>query len=111
MKAGISAAGADLEDFFFPVLSPGWLSHFLWNEYYQTEEEFFHALADFFKGEYEAVVEAGFVLQIDDPSMVRSEEHTSELQSRTNLVCRLLLEKKKKHRNTKHTKTNTRTTV
>src|SRR2546430_11993849 len=31
---------------------------------------------------------------------VRSEEHTSELQSQSNLVCRLLLEKKKKHRNT-----------
>src|SRR5690606_40334742 len=30
----------------------------------------------------------------------RSEEHTSELQSRENLVCRLLLEKKKKKRNT-----------
>src|SRR5947209_12303364 len=29
----------------------------------------------------------------------RSEEHTSELQSRQYLVCRLLLEKKKKHRN------------
>src|SRR2546426_9378172 len=29
----------------------------------------------------------------------RSEEHTSELQSPCNLVCRLLLEKKKKHRN------------
>src|SRR3712207_8266412 len=29
---------------------------------------------------------------------VRSEEHTSELQSRQYLVCRLLLEKKKKHR-------------
>src|SRR5262249_62372580 len=29
----------------------------------------------------------------------RSEEHTSELQSLTNLVCRLLLEKKKKHNN------------
>src|SRR5690606_41832666 len=29
----------------------------------------------------------------------RSEEHTSELQSRENLVCRLLLEKKKKHKN------------
>src|SRR5438093_9497287 len=28
---------------------------------------------------------------------VRSEEHTSELQSLTNLVCRLLLEKKKRH--------------
>src|SRR2546422_5178831 len=37
---------------------------------------------------------------------VRSEEHTSELQSRLHLVCRLLLEKKKKKRNkntTEHT--------
>src|SRR2546429_3995283 len=31
-------------------------------------------------------------------SSTRSEEHTSELQSRLHLVCRLLLEKKKKHR-------------
>src|SRR5687768_18098167 len=31
-------------------------------------------------------------------SSARSEEHTSELQSRLHLVCRLLLEKKKKHR-------------
>src|SRR5438046_1240423 len=31
-----------------------------------------------------------------EPNSVRSEEHTSELQSLTNLVCRLLLEKKKK---------------
>src|SRR5216683_6110014 len=30
----------------------------------------------------------------------RSEEHTSELQSRSDLVCRLLLEKKKKHKKT-----------
>src|SRR2546426_5760479 len=32
----------------------------------------------------------------------RSEEHTSELQSPCNLVCRLLLEKKKHHHLTKH---------
>src|SRR5256886_13516819 len=32
--------------------------------------------------------------------VLRSEEHTSELQSQSNLVCRLLLEKKKKHINT-----------
>src|SRR2546426_5934149 len=32
----------------------------------------------------------------DDPGQDRSEEHTSELQSPCNLVCRLLLEKKKK---------------
>src|SRR5688572_31842484 len=33
----------------------------------------------------------------------RSEEHTSELQSQSNLVCRLLLEKKKNKQNTTHT--------
>src|SRR5688572_30989353 len=32
----------------------------------------------------------------DDSTHARSEEHTSELQSQSNLVCRLLLEKKKK---------------
>src|SRR2546422_7270741 len=35
------------------------------------------------------------------PAAVRSEEHTSELQSRLHLVCRLLLEKKKKTRTAK----------
>src|SRR2546421_6587631 len=34
------------------------------------------------------------------PPLLRSEEHTSELQSRSDLVCRLLLEKKKKQHNT-----------
>src|SRR2546427_2900164 len=33
---------------------------------------------------------------VADPARDRSEEHTSELQSQSNLVCRLLLEKKKK---------------
>src|SRR5688572_31090308 len=37
-------------------------------------------------------------------SSVRSEEHTSELQSQSNLVCRLLLEKKKKKKTIKSTK-------
>src|SRR2546427_1122068 len=35
-------------------------------------------------------------------NVVRSEEHTSELQSQSKLVCRLLLVKKKKRNNTKH---------
>src|SRR5256885_13101296 len=37
-----------------------------------------------------------------DPYTVRSEEHTSELQSPCNLVCRLLLEKKKRPRDRVH---------
>src|SRR5438477_11911738 len=39
----------------------------------------------------------GTPLASRDASGVRSEEHTSELQSHVNLVCRLLLEKKKKN--------------
>src|SRR5438034_5978540 len=39
------------------------------------------------------------VMGLDDP---RSEEHTSELQSHSDLVCRLLLEKKKKKKSNKH---------
>src|SRR3712207_4545658 len=38
--------------------------------------------------------------QFNIPYIVRSEEHTSELQSRQYLVCRLLLEKKKKYKTT-----------
>src|SRR2546430_9233003 len=37
--------------------------------------------------------------EVGDSPRVRSEEHTSELQSQSNLVCRLLLEKKKKKKN------------
>src|SRR2546422_4501069 len=39
---------------------------------------------------------ADLVLPHGPPALLRSEEHTSELQSRLHLVCRLLLEKKKK---------------
>src|SRR5438445_5211385 len=41
------------------------------------------------------VERAEIVAQVDLPARPRSEEHTSELQSRQYLVCRLLLEKKK----------------
>src|SRR5438874_3864476 len=42
---------------------------------------------------------------------VRSEEHTSELQSRRDLVCRLLLEKKKKKKSRKPEKTDKKHTT
>src|SRR2546430_8754760 len=35
-------------------------------------------------------------VRVNEPVLARSEEHTSELQSQSNIVCRLLLEKKKK---------------
>src|SRR5438270_5361244 len=41
------------------------------------------------------------LLVVEPAEEVRSEEHTSELQSQSNLVCRLLLEKKKKKKKKK----------
>src|SRR5438034_6250397 len=43
-------------------------------------------------------------LHVGQPMLLRSEEHTSELQSHSDLVCRLLLEKKKKKKKKKNTK-------
>ena len=51
------------------MLAPGWLDHFIFNEYYKSEEEFLFALADALREEYRAVVTAGFALQIDDPGL------------------------------------------
>src|SRR5688572_31978430 len=42
-----------------------------------------------------SLVDTGGIVP-DDDAVIRSEEHTSELQSQSNLVCRLLLEKKNK---------------
>src|SRR6266511_5704108 len=47
-------------------------------------------------GSGRAHVQAGGFAEFGQVVSIRSEEHTSELQSRENLVCRLLLEKKKK---------------
>jgi 5-methyltetrahydropteroyltriglutamate--homocysteine methyltransferase len=68
-KAAIERSGAELEEAFVPVLAPGWLDHFIFNEYYKTEDEFLFALADALREEYRAVVAAGFLLQIDDPGL------------------------------------------
>src|SRR5688572_31767890 len=56
-----------------------------------------HALGQALCGEER--LEARFAGRPDPLLRARSEEHTSELQSQSNLVCRLLLEKKKKKKN------------
>jgi hypothetical protein len=45
-KAAIERSGASVEEAFVPVLAPGWIDHFIFNEYYKTKEEFLFALAD-----------------------------------------------------------------
>ncbi len=70
VKSGIEAAGESVDNFFFPVLGPGWTDHFVFNDFYKTEEEYIYALAELAKHDFKAVTDAGFILQIDDPGLV-----------------------------------------
>jgi 5-methyltetrahydropteroyltriglutamate--homocysteine methyltransferase len=68
-KAALRAANTNPAEAFMCVLAPGWLEHFFFNEYYRTDEEYLFALADAMKHEYRAIVDAGLVLQLDDPAL------------------------------------------
>jgi 5-methyltetrahydropteroyltriglutamate--homocysteine methyltransferase len=68
-NAALSEAAVKVEEAFMCVLAPGWLEHFFHNEHYRNDEEFLFALADAMKHEYKAIIDAGFVLQIDDPAL------------------------------------------
>jgi 5-methyltetrahydropteroyltriglutamate--homocysteine methyltransferase len=57
--------GVDVTDAFLPVVAPASV-YWLRNEYYATEEEFVFAVADALHEEYKAIVDAGFLLQVDD---------------------------------------------
>jgi 5-methyltetrahydropteroyltriglutamate--homocysteine methyltransferase len=63
-----AAVGRDNEAFMTAV-SPATLQ-ILPNEYYKTPEDYTWALAEAIREEYKAIVDAGFVLQIDDPALV-----------------------------------------
>jgi hypothetical protein len=54
---------------FMTAPSPGILTRFIVNLHYPTEDAYVEALADAMKTEYRAIVEAGFVLQIDCPDL------------------------------------------
>jgi 5-methyltetrahydropteroyltriglutamate--homocysteine methyltransferase len=54
---------------FMTAPSPGILTRFIINLHYPSEDSYVEALADMMKTEYRAIVEAGFVLQIDAPDL------------------------------------------
>jgi 5-methyltetrahydropteroyltriglutamate--homocysteine methyltransferase len=56
--------GSEVEDAFLPAVAPSGVGR---NEYYDSDEEYFFAVADALHAEYAAIVNAGFVLQVDDP--------------------------------------------
>jgi 5-methyltetrahydropteroyltriglutamate--homocysteine methyltransferase len=62
-------------DAFMNAASPGVVSSFQPNRYYPTHEAYVEAVADVMRAEYEAIVAAGFVLQLDCPDLAMS-RHT-----------------------------------
>jgi 5-methyltetrahydropteroyltriglutamate--homocysteine methyltransferase len=62
LKAALD--GVNTEDVFMPSVAPSGVG---FNEYYRTEEEYFAAVGSAMRHEYQAIVDAGFVVQIDDP--------------------------------------------
>ena len=54
----------DCVDAFVPSTAPSGVG---FNDYYKTEDEFFEALGEAMRTEYKAIVDAGFMLQVDDP--------------------------------------------
>jgi len=67
----LAANVAGVEEAFVSAIAPGSLEMFCrdQNSYYATTEKFLEAIADAMREEYRAIVDAGFILQLDDPGL------------------------------------------
>ena len=65
LKAALATSG--VEEGFMTAVAPG-SAYRIGNRYYRTDEEFLYACADVMREEYKAIVEAGLILQLDDPA-------------------------------------------
>jgi len=61
--------GAKVEEAFLPAVAPGTMEHWMRNDYYPSDEAYLFAIAEAMREEYKAIVDAGFILQIDDPDL------------------------------------------
>ena len=68
-KAALAVAG--VEEGFMTAIAPASASR-IGNTYYKTEEEFLIACADAMREEYQAILDAGLVLQLDDPAIAEN---------------------------------------
>jgi 5-methyltetrahydropteroyltriglutamate--homocysteine methyltransferase len=64
-----AVTGHETEDAFMTAPPPGLIATRIRNEYYPTQEAYIYAIADAMKHEYRAIVESGFLLQIDCPDL------------------------------------------
>jgi 5-methyltetrahydropteroyltriglutamate--homocysteine methyltransferase len=58
--------GVHVEEAFMPVVAPASFVRDARNEYYRSEEAYVYAIADALRQEYQAIIDAGFLLQVDD---------------------------------------------
>ena len=68
LKAALARVGA--KEAFMPAVSPSNVEEWQRNEYYESTDAFVLAIAEAMREEYKAIVDAGLVLQIDDPRLV-----------------------------------------
>jgi 5-methyltetrahydropteroyltriglutamate--homocysteine methyltransferase len=66
-KAALAGAGAT--EAFLPSLAPGSIEHWMANEHYPSDEAYLFGIADAMREEYQAIANAGLILQIDDPDL------------------------------------------
>ena len=69
LKAALEAVRGRYVDAFLPAVAPGTIEHWLTNEHYETDDEYLDAIGEAMREEYRAIVDAGFILQIDDPDL------------------------------------------
>jgi 5-methyltetrahydropteroyltriglutamate--homocysteine methyltransferase len=69
LKSALAAAGVD--EGFMTSIAPGSASR-IDNRHYKTDEEFLYACADAMREEYKAIVDAGLILQLDDPAIAEN---------------------------------------
>ena len=75
LKAGLEAAG--IEEGWMNSVAPASCSRFS-NEHYETDEELLYACADAMREEYKAIVDAGLILQLDDPAIAENWDQSKE---------------------------------
>ena len=68
LKAALD--GVKTEEVFMPAISPSNIEDWQKNVYYKSQEDYVFAIAEAMREEYKAIVDAGFLLQIDDPRLV-----------------------------------------
>ena len=75
LQAAVTAAGRSPADAFVNAASPGLVTAFQGNAYFATHEEYVEAVGEAMQTEYEAIVAAGFTLQLDCPDLAMA-RHT-----------------------------------